>query len=183
MSGMQRSLLDRQQEEVEIVTNASKHANGIPTSQQDTSHLAEAQGNIINTKTEKTFRIGFININGLTHTARNPKNAQIKNLLETYEFDHFGMAETNCNWAHMETEDKWYERARKLWKKSKSKVVNNNKDISKEIKQPGGVVHITIGDAISGVIDSGGDTALGRWTWATFNGKQNIKRIYLSDFE
>ena len=65
------------------------------------------------------LRIGFININGVTHKARNPKNVKIKKLIDVYEFDMFGIAESNCNWDHMEEQDRWNERTKKWWKKSK----------------------------------------------------------------
>ena len=123
--------------------------------------LAEHQGDAINSKAPKIFRIGFININGVTYTARNPKNPYLKQISQLFSFDHLGISETNCNWSSMSEEDRWYEQARKLWKQSKSVLAHNKKDVSTEIKQPGGGVNLTIGNAISSITSVGWDEILG----------------------
>ena len=163
MSMSERSFLSSQQEEVETMNQTAGNSNCITTSfLTNNPQLAEKQGDTIQQKRQKIFRIGFININGLTHTARNPKNNHIKEIINLYNFDHFGLAETNCNWKVMEESEKWHERARGLWKKSKSVVTHNANDISSEIRQPGGVLSVTLGSAIGSAIEQGKDTALGR---------------------
>ena len=82
----------------------------------------------------------------------------------------------------MEENEKWYERARKMWKKSKSTVAHNTKDITKDIKQPGGVVNITIGDVASSILECGGDTVMGRWTWTTLKGKNQVKTTLITGY-
>ena len=182
MSTEGRVILDRDQEEVTPDIQSRDQANTITSGVDHSQVLAEQQGDIINNKLDKVFRIGVININGLTHTARNPKNRHIKNVLDTYQFDHFGMAETNCNWSKMDDEDRWYNRAKSMWKKSKSVVANNTRDISNDTKQPGGVLSITIGNAVSSITASGKDSILGRWAWVTYKGKHDIHTTIITGY-
>lgn len=182
MSNMNRSLLPEYREEVVTKTTTQLTANNSTSTVVHTQELAEQQGDTITQKQPKTFRIGFININRVTYTARNPKNTHIKQIVQTYEFDHIGIAETNCNWYKMTEEDRWHERARKLWKKSKSVLAHNRRDISKEIKQPGGVLNLTVGNAISSTTEVGKDELLGRWAWTTFKGKAQIHTTIITGY-
>ena len=182
MSIETRSLLNGRQEEVEIITTVPQSGNNTTSMSQASKLLAEQQGDPITPKSVKTFRIGFININGLTHTARNPKNFHIKQQTDIFEFDHLGMAETNCNWRYMDDHEKWHDRARTMWRKSKSVVHHNTTDITKEIKQPGGVLNITIGDAVASAIEYGGDKGMGRWSWVTLKGRNNVKTTIITGY-
>lgn len=60
-------------------------------------HLAKQQGSVIQAKPPKTLRVGFIYINGVIHTACNLKKHPIKKLIDIYDFDHFGLAESDGN--------------------------------------------------------------------------------------
>ena len=182
MSSRTRSYLVGHQEEVKTMeredqTNSSRTSRVVMNPE-----LAEAQGDRIGIKHKKIFRIGFANINGVTHTARNPKNSNIKTVINSYSFDNFGLAETNCNWTFMDAEDKWLERVRTWWKKSKSVIAHNTQDISREIKQPGGALNMTIGKATSSVVASGKDSRMGRWAWVTLKGKQHIQTTIITGY-
>ena len=144
--------------------------------------MAEYQGDCIEDKKEKIFRLGLININGVTHTARNPKNHHIKETINKYSFDHMTIPEPNCNWTYMDAEDRWTERTHTWWKKSKSVVAHNIHSITTDIKQPGGVIGVTVGKTTSSVIDSGLDEPLGRWTWSTYGGKNNVLTTVISGY-
>ena len=182
MSLREMSYLEGHQEEAKTNEYHDQPANSRTSLLDNNPELAEVQGNNIGIKTKKIFRIGFVNINGVTHTARNPKNSNIKTIINTYNFDHFGLAETNCNWSYVEEENKWHERVRPWWKKSKCVLAHNHKDISKEIKQPGGVLNMTIGEATSSIIASGKDERLGRWVWVTLKGKLQMKTTIITGY-
>ena len=85
--------------------------------------LSEYQGNQIEEKRDNHFRIGFININGIPKTAKNPKNTNIQEILNKHNFDFFGFAKTNCYWPLAKDDDRWHERVRE-WNISHSKSVS-----------------------------------------------------------
>jgi hypothetical protein len=58
------------------------------------------------TKEEGIVRIGFNNINGLGTLPNGPKNRQVHGFLQQYEFDIFGMVETNVHWQNSKTSAK-----------------------------------------------------------------------------
>ena len=166
-------------------SNINQHGTSttpILTLIQQQPYLAEAQGDHIKLKQSTTIRIGLININGVTQTNSNPKNQHIKSTIDLYAFDHVALIETNCNWTHMEEEHRWHERTKTWWKKSKSVVAHNITDISTTVKQPGGVIGLTTSQATSCVIDSGIDPKLGRWSWTTLKGKNNVRTTIITGY-
>ena len=82
----------------------------------------------------------------------------------------------------MDEKDRWHERTRAMWKKSKSVRAHNVTDITKEIKQPGGVISFTKGSSVSSVTTWGKDEKLGRWAWTTLKGKNNILTTIITGY-
>ena len=67
-------------------------------------------------KDSQHCRIGFVNINGLGLTSRSPKNREFYSMISNYQFDIFGLAETNVNWSAIPIQDRLYERSRSWWR-------------------------------------------------------------------
>ena len=134
-------------------------------------NLSEYEGNRIEEKRYNHIRIGFLNVNGLPKLSKDPKNNNINNNIKKYNFDLFGLAETNCYWPLMATENKWHERIR-YWgiKKSKSISSYNTTSIMEEIKQPGGTLTMVIESLTTSVIKWGAKDPLSRWSWVTLRG-------------
>ena len=144
--------------------------------------MAEYQGDRIETKNNTSIRICSINIKGVTQKKDNPKNQHIREVIDTYDFDHIGLIETNCNWKFIPQEDHWNERTQSWWKRNKCVVAHNTVDICEEHKQPGGVINMSLEKVTSLAIDSGMDQPLGRWAWTTIQGKNNVKTTIITGY-
>ena len=106
----------------------------------------------------------MININGIPKSSNQQKNINIEEFLTNYSFDFMAFVETNCFWPEVEEDDKWFTRVQQ-WSISKSKSVPAylRHPTVRTINQPGGVISMAIESTTNSVIDSGNDTALGRW--------------------
>ena len=161
------------------------------TSSTDSTHLlhhnlhqlSEFQGDQITEKRTDVFRIGFVNINGIPKQAKNPKNKNIERFINKYNFDFLGLAETNCFWPLAQDENKWHERVRE-WNLQHSKSVLSyyTKPIIPELNQPGGVISMALNSTTNKVFSSGKDEPLGRWSWITLRGKNNIKTTIITGY-
>ena len=122
-------------------------------------------------KSDSTFRVGFRNINSLPMQATDIKNDIIIRDIRQYNFDVFGMAETNVAWQHVPQRDRVYDRFKGKLEFSKF-VSSNNKDpefIDKQ--QSGGTLTMCHGHACARVMDCGRDNSiLGRWSWLRLRG-------------
>ena len=166
----------------ETVTHSSPDSSSInhtPANQP----LSEYQVDQIEEKQQDTFRIGFININGIPKTTKNPKNQNIVDNLIKYNFDYFGFAETNCYWPLSNEEDQWHDRVRSWkFKHSKSVTAYFTKPVIPELHQQGGVISMALNNTTNRVIKSGRDAVLGRWSWMTLKGKSNIATTIITGY-
>ena len=142
----------------------------------------EYKGDRLTNKLQGTFRIGFVNINGIPDNNESNKNTNILETINKCEFDHIGLAEVNKNWNKVPMNHKWHSRTASWWENSKSVTGFNTKDCIDEIDQPGGVVGISIGDSTSRITNTGKDTILGRWCWTTLRGSNNIKTSIITAY-
>jgi hypothetical protein len=59
-------------------------------------------------KLRSILRIGFLNINGFSHRNNKHEDDFLHNRITTFDFDSFGMAETDTNWHTVPEDDKVY---------------------------------------------------------------------------
>jgi hypothetical protein len=69
-------------------------------------------------KLDNTLRIGFQNLGGFPEFPSHPKNHEFRSFIAQYEFDIFGVAETNVKWCNMPAASQFYERVRNTWDKT-----------------------------------------------------------------
>ena len=91
--------------------------------------------------------------------------------------------ETNCFWPAVEEDDKWQNRL-KEWniKKSKSVASYLKEPVVPTPNQPGGTLSMAIESTASKVLESGKDTNMGRWSWITLQGKNDITTTVISGY-
>ena len=136
----------------------------------------EYHGSPLIDKKQGTIRVGFININSLPKLGGAAKYDAIKCSIQASEVDFLGIAEPNKCWHLLEPEHTWREVSKTWWRDSNSVVAYNCFDIgANKIYQPGGSITTAINQMAHKVIASGVDeTLLGRWSWLTIRGKNNI---------
>ena len=144
--------------------------------------MAEYKGDKQNYKTQGTFRVGFININGLPPTNDDDKNKDILESINKCNFDFIGLAEVNRNWYNISLEHKWFNRVSTWWESSKHVLSYNKNDCCEDIFQPGGTVSITLGDNVHRIIATGSDDILGRWSWTTIRGGNDIHTTIITAY-
>ena len=89
-----------------LETNNTSSPDSSPNHIQRMKHMSEYQGNQIEEKRNHIFRLGFVNINRIPKSYKNPKNSNIHDILLKYNFDYFGFAEVNCYWPRADDEDR-----------------------------------------------------------------------------
>ena len=114
-------------------------------------------------------RIGFANIHGFRLTSRSHKNQEFYSFISNFQFDIFGMAETNVNWSAVPVHDRPHERSRSWWQLrhvSYSHLIHD-KALRQERFQYGGTAVWTRDSMVRRVATCGKDT-LGRWSWTRY---------------
>ena len=151
-------------------------------SRPDVTELhTEYFGDTLRDKSKKTIRIGFLNINGLSTRQGTAKYDSLRESILASEIDILGLAETNRCWHKMQPEHTWREISKEWWRDSKSVVGYNLCDLDPRIYQPGGVITVAVESACHRIVESGVDpTKLGRWTWFTMRGKNDIKTTVIT---
>jgi hypothetical protein len=123
-------------------------------------------------KLDNTLRIGFQNLGGFPEFPSHPKNHEFRSFITQYEFDIFGVAETNVKWCNMPAASQFYERIRNTWDKTQVSLAYNRmcpSRASQRVKgqsafqQYGGVALLSTTQAAHRVSGSGRDpSGLGR---------------------
>ena len=131
-------------------------------------------------KKNNIIRIGVINIHGIPKSHSHPKNINIKENIDNYNFDYIGLTETNCYWPLASPNDAWHERTRSWWKQSKSKVTYYKHPATPLLHQPGGVISVALKGITNTAISSGKDLHMGRWSWITVWGKHQVKTTLIT---
>ena len=92
------------------------------------------------------------------------------------------MAETNTNWKHQSSKTSFQATKKRHWKHSHS--ITSETDIEwSDIYKPGGTAIITLPPFSPSITTSGSDpTGLGRWSYITISGRDNIKLTIISAY-
>ena len=68
------------------------------------------------TKHTQAIRLGFRNIRGIGQFCGHHKSSFLSSFVAGYDFDVFGVAETNVNWSALPIADRAYERSTNWWR-------------------------------------------------------------------
>ena len=125
-------------------------------------------------KDPKHCRIGFVNINGLGLFTLHNNNLEFHSFATRYDFDVFGMAETNVNWQAVPVHDRLHERSRSWWplRHVSFSYLRHDQPLQRERHQYGGTAVWTRNSMVHRVASSGQDR-YGRWAWTRFRGTNN----------
>jgi hypothetical protein len=128
--------------------------------------------------------IGYQNIGVFPEFTSHPKNDAFRSFLLEYEFDIFGVGETNLKWSNLPAESQFCERIRNTWSKTHSSIAYNRTKSLRErghvkghshFQQYGGVALLSTTQAAHRVSGHGRDsTGLGCWTWTSYQGKGSV---------
>jgi hypothetical protein len=75
-------------------------------------------GDTITKKEDNILRIGFLNVGGLKDKNSNYNDDLLRTWLTCYEFNIFGLGETNLDWRLIQEQDKLYHRTKEWWESS-----------------------------------------------------------------
>jgi hypothetical protein len=137
-------------------------------------------GDTLTKKKRNTLRIGFQNIGGFTLKRHKLKDDLIRRGINKYDFDIFGMAETNTNWRLCPEQDKLYFRTKEWWDSVHLSHSHNCTSRPTAPHQWGGTALFSLNKSSHRVIGKGADeTKLGRWCWTLYRGRNNhTLRLY-----
>jgi hypothetical protein len=76
-------------------------------------------------KIDDTLCLGFQNLGGLPQFPSHHKNHLFRSFLSKYNFDIFGVAETNLNWSLLPAESQCQERIHNTWAKTHFSLAYN----------------------------------------------------------
>ena len=108
------------------------------------------------------------------------KDEQIRQFLDKWDVDVYGMTEPNVNWSKVRKKDNFWERSESWFEARKLAVgYNINRGRLATKAQYGGTITMSRNDISHRGIKSGYDTSgLGRWSWLAFRGKKkSITRV------
>jgi len=142
--------------------------------------MCETFGDNICKKEKDKLRIGFLNIGGLSVQQDNFKDEELRKGISTWEFDIFGIAETNIDWRLVPEKDRLFARTRE-WRESIHLSFSYNVTTPPvDRRQWGGNALFSIDKAAHRVVEKGSDPfKLGRWCWTMYRGRDNhILKVY-----
>ena len=126
-------------------------------------------------KDDSHLLLGFVNVNGLKQEKWKEKNKAIIKFLKSYQFDIFGMAETNLHWASLDPTEGWEERMEGVWESMNHNLAYNQQDSINQVWQPGGCLQVSCDRAAHRCIGNGKDpSGLGRWCWTRYRGRHDV---------
>ena len=131
-------------------------------------------------KGQRDIRVFLQNPNGVM--GKDTKHDDRRALLSLREWgaDVISLPETNCNWKTEWLRNKWSSEVQRVWRHSKVFYASIDKPADPRATYlPGGACLIVAGKWASRVIENGSDT-LGRWVWATLQGRQNERLTFVS---
>jgi len=147
---------------------------------KDQHVMCETFGDNICKKEKDKLRIGFLNIGGLSVQQDNFKDEELRKGISTWEFDIFGIAETNIDWRLVPEKDRLFARTRE-WRESIHLSFSYNVTTPPvDRRQWGGNALFSIDKAAHRVVEKGSDPfKLGRWCWTMYRGRDNhILKVY-----
>jgi hypothetical protein len=121
-----------------------------------------------------TLRLGFQNIGGLPLIRNKHKDDIIRCGISLWDFDIFGIAETNVDWRLVKEEDRLYLRTKEWWESVHISHSFNCSGTPVTAQQYGGTALFSISNASHRVIEKGADPSnLGRGSWTRYHGRNN----------
>jgi hypothetical protein len=125
-------------------------------------------------KKEDVLRVDFQNVGGLPLHKKKLKDDAIRCGISCFEFDIFGLAETNTDW-RLQTEDlKLHERTSGWWEALNISYSYNTTAKPIALHQWGGTSLFSLNKVAHRAMSKGRDpTSLGRWSWTRFQGRNN----------
>jgi len=100
------------------------------------------------------------------------KEDNIRQGIQKWEFDIFGMAETNLDWRMLSELEKLPHRTKEWWEHQLISWANNQTFPPRQARQYGGTALLSINKAAHRVIQKGSDNYnLGRLSWTRYKGK------------
>lgn len=131
-------------------------------------------GDCVCMKTDNTLRIGFQNIGGFSTKGGKLKEDNIRQGLLKWDFDIFGMAETNLDWRMLKEPDKLPARTKEWWDQQHVSWAHNRNVAPSQARQYGGTALFSVNKAAHRAVEKGYDESrLGRWVWTRFKGRGN----------
>ena len=138
-------------------------------------------GDIMGKKSDSNVRMAFQNINGFINTNDDHKAEIIREFLNQFEIDIFGMTEMNCNWRLTPKHLNVTELTRGWFEHQHLTYAYNTRDRICRVYQPGGTAILSRGEMSLRTLRSGRDSrGLGRWSWTLFRGKNQLKVRFIS---
>jgi len=129
-------------------------------------------GDVVPTKDKHTLRIGFQNIGGFSTNNYKIKDSIIRRGITKWEFDVFGIAESNIDWRLVDEDLKLHARTRQWWEHLHLSTAHNTTFPGSRICQYGGTALFSINRAAHRALQRGKDEInLGRWCWTRYKGK------------
>jgi hypothetical protein len=120
------------------------------------------------------LRIGFQNVGGFTLNKNKHKDDTIRHGIKKWEFDIFGVAETNIDWRLLKEQDRLHQRTKGWFESVHISYANNCTATPLTAHQWGGTATLSLNQAAHRVSEKGRDnTNLGRWCWTRYRGKNN----------
>ncbi len=102
------------------------------------------------------------------------KEDNIRQGLLMWDFDIFGMVETNLDWRTLKEQDKLPHRTREWWEQQHVSWSHNRTGTPMQTRQFGGTALFSVNKVAHRAIEKGCDKSnLGRWTWTRYKGKGN----------
>jgi hypothetical protein len=112
----------------------------------------EVFGDNIGKKSSNVLRVGFMNVGGLTPHKNTLKVDLLRQGVLIYDFDVFGIAETNLDWRMVKEEDRLYLRTKEWWESIHLSFSHNRTSPHLNIKQWGGTALFSIDQAAHRVV-------------------------------
>ncbi len=132
-------------------------------------------------KSNDVFRIGFQNVNGFLNGENEDKAESLKDTMDKYKIDIFGMVEMNTNWRLVPKNRTIRKLTQGWYQHQRVNTAYNQRDSICNIHQPGGTAIFSRDEMALRHINAGSDTKnLGRWVWSRYRGKDGMVLRQLS---
>jgi hypothetical protein len=167
----------------ELLAMVNSHSDSSSESSRDSEETGALQkgdlyaghfGDNIYVKQKNTLRIGFQNVGGFPTQRGKLKEDNIRQGVTRWDFDIFGMEETNLDWRVLKEQDKFPFRTKDWWEQQHVSWTHNRTNHPRQARQYGGCSLFSIDKAANRAVDKGYDkTNLGRWVWTRYKGRGN----------
>jgi exonuclease III len=132
-------------------------------------------------KPSNTSRFVSLNINGLRRANDFQDALEIAQALKVSSADFWNFQETNINW-RSQCLGQCYEKFRKVYHHTRISTSSSTKTYRTHY-QPGGTMCAVTDDYVGRVVETGSDTAMGRWSFIRLLGKHGRNIIVVSVYQ